>query len=154
VWNTIAAVVVGGLISSLSGIAAVYFQAVSTKRKRMDEIMAERKVTADAEAYSRVKRLQGLLYENLDEAWAHMCRSEEWFFNNRIFLPGNFPNKWITTRNWLSELVIWRRDNLKTPSEQVELLKKIEGITAEAIDEVYKDVGGKRIETEDHCPEN
>jgi hypothetical protein len=100
------ALVIGGLISSLSGIAAVYFQAISTKRKRMDEIMPEKKVMADGEAYSHANRLQSLLYENLDEAWAYVLNSEEWFFTNRIFLPGNFPNMWVMARKWLFELVI------------------------------------------------
>lgn len=142
-------IIVGGLLSSLSGFAATYFQSTRTLKNRMQEVLAGKKIIADGEAYSRVKRLQGLLYGNLDEALAFMLTNEEWFFNKRLFLPGNFPNKWMTARNRIGQFNIWRKTGSKTAPELVNLLKKIEEITVDAMDEVYKDVGEKRIEIEE-----
>jgi len=145
-WNTIIAVVIGGLISSLSGIAAVYFQAISTKRKRMDEIIAEKKVEADSQAYRDMKKFEYLLLskKSCSAIISWMESRQEWFFSNRLFLPGEYPAKWLIIRNKLIQTAMPEPKDLPIKAGS-EIEKFLLSKAAEAIDEVYKDTGQKRI---------
>ena len=64
-----------------------------------------------------------------------------WFFLNRLYLPGKFPSKWIAIRNGLSKLQEWRGDPTRSATDREALTKKIQATTAEAIGEIYKDMG-------------
>lgn len=83
----------------MGGWGALYFQLRYSRKIRMNEITAERKVTANAEAYKHTKYIETFPQRSAQEILAVMLSHEEWFFNNRLFLPGKFPAKWLSIRN-------------------------------------------------------
>lgn len=48
----------GGLLAILGGLVATWIQSRNARKKRMEEITAERKVSANAQAYSHAKAIQ------------------------------------------------------------------------------------------------
>ncbi len=145
-WETI----VGGLLAILGGWGATWYQSRNTRKLRMDEVVAERKIQVNAEAYSCMKRVQShLLQSDVDTTSAVIQEYEEWFFDNRLFLPGHYPEKWLTVRNNVGKLRLWEKSNSKTPEEIAALDKAIEKAVEDAIDEIYKDMGLKRLELKD-----
>jgi hypothetical protein len=88
VWQTL----LGGLLAVVGGWGALYFQLRYAKKNKMDEIVAERKVTANAQAYSFTKQIRHLLKrEGPKSSLNKILHHEEWFLNNRLFCRGNFP---------------------------------------------------------------
>jgi hypothetical protein len=113
----------------------------------MDEVTAERKVTANAQAYTYIKQVQSsITQEDTQTTLKVILDREEWFFDNRLFLPGTFPNKWLQIRNDLSRLKRWQSVKSKSADELAKLETTIEKTIVEAIDEIYKDMNLKRID--------
>ena len=84
-WDTI----FGGLLAILGGWGTVWYQSRNARKRRMDELMADRKIEANAQAYSNTKELQShLLQSDTDTSYGIILSQEEWFFENRLFLPG------------------------------------------------------------------
>ena len=145
-WETL----LGGLLAILGGWGAIWYQLRNTRKYRMDEITAERKVTANAQAYAYTKEIASSLIQRSTEGTLNLIlRREEWFFNNRLFLPGRFPEKWLSIRNNLHKLIRWQKDASKTAEEKSSLEERIQKSVTEAIDEIYKDMNLQRIELDD-----
>ena len=153
--NPLLSALIGGLITGLITLAGIFFQASSVRRKRMDEVTAERKVDADAKAYDDMKMIASLLTRN-KPAWdiiQWMESRQSWFFSSRIFLPGKYPAKWLSIRN---ELMAFH--SLHSPGNpglrvEINLTEHLLKLAAEAIDEVYKDIGLERIVIERPSPD-
>jgi hypothetical protein len=107
VLGAILAAAVGGLLAIAGGFAANWFQMRITLRMRMNQLIAERKVSADADALKYLKLIESHLAEHSDaQALALMLGREDWLFGNRLFLPAGFAELWIslqTTLRWISE---------------------------------------------------
>jgi hypothetical protein len=113
----------------------------------MNEIIAERKVTANAQAYSYAKEIESsLIQNNPTKTFQLILRREEWFFNNRLFLPGTFPAKWLSARNNLNKLIRWQKDTTKSTEEKDAIEERVRTSITDAILEIYKDMNLKRIE--------
>lgn len=138
-------VIVGGLIAILGGIIGMWFQAKNARRIKMDEIIAEKKVEVNAEAYKRMKVISSMLVQtSTEETLKKILNEEEWFFNVRLFLPGKFPDKWLSIRNGLS-----KAQRLQGIPEKTDELSELEGelpkLAEEAILEIYKEMNLPRI---------
>ena len=137
----------GGLLAILGGWGAIWFQTRNTRKNRMAEITAERKVAVNAEAYRYAKQIEAMLIQSsTDETLGKVLSLEEWFFANRLFLPGVFPAKWLTIRNNLSKLSRWQKTSSKSAEEISAFEKETQNCVAEAIDEIYKDMNLSRID--------
>lgn len=142
-WDTL----LGGLLAILGGWGAIWFQTRNARKNRMDELTAERKVAANAEAYRYAKEIEGMLIQSsTEDTLKRVLSLEEWFFSNRLFLPGVFPAKWLSIRNNLSKLSRWQKSSSKSVEEISALEIETQNSVAEAIDEIYKDMNLSRIE--------
>lgn len=141
-WDTL----LGGLLAIFGGWGAAWYAAKNARENRMNEIVAERKVSANAEAYSYVKEIQSLFSQSSPEhTLDSMMDREAWFFNTRLFLPGEFPAKWLAVRTDLQKCIRWQVDQSKTLEEKTKLSERISSTLTEAIDEIYKDMKLNRI---------
>lgn len=99
--------VVAGLLAIAGAFTANWFQARTTLRTRMNQVIAERKVLADADALKCLKLIENHLAEHTEAgALALMLGREDWLSANRLFLPAGFAEVWIalqTTLRWLTE---------------------------------------------------
>jgi hypothetical protein len=111
----------------------------------MDEIVAERKVEANAGAYHRAKLIESRLPENSYGALEKIVDMDGWFFSHRLFLPGQFPSKWMAIREGLFELNRWKGNPSKTAADPAALERRIATMITQAIDEIYKEMGMGRI---------
>jgi hypothetical protein len=98
---------VGGLLAIAGALSAHWFQNRATLRTRMSQVIAERKVSANADAYKFLKMIEGHLAERADaQALALMVGRADWLFANRLYLPASFTETWTAlqaTLRWLSE---------------------------------------------------
>jgi len=138
-------VTVGGLLAILGGMIGMWYQARNARRIRMDEIIAERKVKANAEAYRRMKTIESMLIQaSPEETLKKILDDEDWFFGERLFLPGKFPDKWLSIRNGLSKAL-----RLQGRTEKADELSKLEDelskLAEEAILEIYEEMNIPRI---------
>ena len=94
----------GGALAIIGSWSATWFQLRNTRKNRMNEIVAERKVTANGQAYKYAKEIEASTIQitSPKDVLAKILSLEEWFFTNRLFLPGRFPAKWLTIRNDLN----------------------------------------------------
>ena len=144
----------GGLFTLLGILIGHRLQAKQARQIRMDEVTAEKKVAANAEAYNRMKVIESMLPQaTLKETLAKMVEDEGWFFSTRLFLPGRFPDKWLSIRNQLSKAVRLEKSlesdkTGKSAEEVTELETKLRKLAAEAIVEIYNDMNLPRIKLE------
>ncbi len=122
-WNTL----LGGFLAIIASFVATWFQQRKIVKTRMNEIVAERKISANADAYSYAKEIRSYLSQQgpLNASKLILSR-EEWFFSQRLFLPGSFPEKWLTARNNLPKLVQLEQSENKKPKEIAALKDKID----------------------------
>ena len=140
-WETL----LGGALAIAGGWGATWYQARKARKIRMDEVIAERKVEVNAEAHSRMKRIEGsFLQQNLEDTLNLVMSHEQWLFDSYLFLPGRFGDHWLRIRNDLHKLVRWQ--GIKPPDELTALDKQIEASISAAIDEIYKDTGLPRLD--------
>jgi len=90
-----------------------------------------------------------LLQKSTEDILRLVLAREEWFFSNRLFLPGKFPAKWLSIRNDLHRLKRWQGGASKTPEEITALEEQIEQSATDAIDEIYEDMNLEPIELRD-----
>ena len=142
-------VIIGGLLAILGGMIGMWLEARNARRIRMDEIIAEKKVIANGEAYTRIETIASMLiqssYEDVNEKF---CEYEEWFFNTRLFLPGKFPDKWLSIRAGVSKAVRLQKQLPKRADEFARLEDYVNDLANEAMDEIYKEMKLSRIKIE------
>ena len=131
---------VGGLLAIAGGWFANLHASRSARSSKMDEAVAARKVTANAEAYRNVKEIEAAFSQrSVKDTHNLMMGLEQWFFDNRLFLPGAFLNYWLTARTNLGLLAMGVRDRPADHAEDLE--RKVNAALAGAIAEIYKDSG-------------
>lgn len=138
-------VIIGGILAILGGMVSIWFQTSRARKNRMEEIIAEKKVQINAEAYSRMKEIEAMLIqESPKNTLKTIIDHEVWFLNTRLFLPGKFPDKWLSIRKGLNKAV-----RLEGQPDKVDELTKLEkdlsNIAEEAILEIYEDMKIERI---------
>ena len=105
--GAVLAATVGGLLAIAGAFTANWFQMRNTLRTRMNQVIAERKVSADAEALKYLKLIESHVAEHAEaQALTLMLSREDWLFANRLFLPARFGevlNALQATMRWLSE---------------------------------------------------
>ena len=105
--NGVLAALVGGLLAVAGALAASWFQSRTTLRTRMNQVIAERKVSANADAYRYLKTIEGHLTGHGEaEALTLILGREDWLTANRLFLPPAFAEAWTsvrTTLRWLAD---------------------------------------------------
>lgn len=133
---------IGGLLAIGGGMVATWLSARTTRRIRMDEVVAERKVEANKWAYAYMKEIETtLIVAGPKNARQLMANREPWLFENRLFLPGRYPDKWLTLRLKLDEILDL------TGSEAVAPLKKrARELANECILEIYKEMRMKALD--------
>jgi len=138
-------IIVGGILATIGGMVGIWLQAKSARKIRMEEAIAEKKVQINAEAYSHMKTISSMLIQaSLEDTYKTIIDLEDWFFNARIFLPGKFPDKWLSVRNGLSKAK--RLEGQPDKSEELTKLEQdLSEIAEEAILEIYKDMKLERI---------
>jgi hypothetical protein len=136
----ILSLIIGGFIAIAGGWASQAFQLRYVVKLKMGEAMAERKVRANGEAYAHIKRIEGSFVQNSIRETAKMTLDlEQWFFDNRFFLPGEFPDHWLTVRTNLHLLAM---EPSNRPIDHTEALqKKVGAAISGAIGAIYKDSG-------------
>lgn len=143
-------ILLGGVLAILSGFIATLYQAKKARKIRMDEVIAEKKVTANAEAYAKMKDIASrLAHGTLQDVLRVIIENESWFFSNRIFLPGKFPDKWLTIRNNVDKAIKLQEQLPEKASELASLKDALREIANKAIDEIYKEMELPRIEVEE-----
>ena len=134
-------VIIGGILATLGGMVGIWFQAKTARRIRMDEIIAEKKIQADNEAYIRIKTIEAMLIQSdLEEVKGKFYEYDEWFFNTRLFLPGKFPDKWLSIKSNLIKAIGLKRKLPNSTKELTELETYLSELKDEAIDEIYKEM--------------
>jgi hypothetical protein len=140
-----AEIILGGLLTMAGGLIATYLQMRYIRKNKMEEVIAERKIVINAQAYSYMKEIEGRLIQGGSKvAYEAIMRYEKWFFESRLFLPGKFPEKWLMARNYLGKVIILENEN-----KDVAKISKYRVIIADnvnkAIDEIYSDMDLEKI---------
>jgi hypothetical protein len=147
-------VLLGGLLAILGGLIGMWLQAKYARKIKMDQIIAEKKISANAEAYKCMKVIESMLSQAaLEDTLKKIYKYEEWFFSTRLFLPGRFPDKWLSIRNQLSKAVRLEKslesDTTEKSAEKLTALEtKLSKLAEEAIVEIYNDMDIPRIKLE------
>jgi hypothetical protein len=146
---TIIGIILGGMLAIVSSFIAIWYQAKKTRKIRMDEVIAEKKITANAEAYEKMKYIASwLINKSLKDVLDFIHQNQEWFFKNRLFPPDKFPNKWITIRNYVKRAI--ELENQKEKAIELDSLKKILIKTAnDANLIIYEEMELEKIEVEE-----
>lgn len=136
-WETL----LGGFLAIVGGWGATWYQARTARRTRMEELTAERKISANGEAYAYMKEIQSALIQmEIKDVVALMAQREEWFLQTRLFLPGTFPAIWLELRGIIRSLTRREKSSSTSPEDLERLDKKAENLVVQAIDEIYKDM--------------
>lgn len=142
-------VIIGGILAILGGIAGVWIQARFALDIKMDEIVAEKKVQANQEAYSRIKTIEAMLTQaTLEDVKKQFYDYDEWFFNVRLFLPDNFSDKWLSIKSNLIKAVGLQRGLPNTADELSKLEERLRKLKDDAIDAIYNDMKLSKIKVE------
>ena len=142
-------VVIGGILAILGGIAGVWIQAKYARKIKMDEIIAEKKIEVNQEAYNRIKKIEAMLIQStLEEVKKKFHEYDDWFFNARIFLPTNFPDKWLSIKSNLIKAIGLQRKLPETADELSKLEEGLRKLKDEAIDAIYSDMKLSTIKVE------
>jgi len=109
-WREFWLVVLGGMLGLAGSFMALMYQHKKALERAMLEKTAESKVEINAKAYGIMKRIQGSLdQEPAEETLSILIGLQGWFVDNRVFLPGEFPNKWLGIRNHLYMVAAWHK---------------------------------------------
>jgi len=140
--DAILAAILAGLLAIGGGFVATWFQQRTTRRTRMNAIIAERKVKANAEAYQYMKEIERSLIQRSDaETLALITARDAWLSANRLFLPGSFPEHWTSLRITLQWLVGSPLEGPRDPDQTHRLRLKALRLAKDALQEVYEDMG-------------
>jgi hypothetical protein len=140
------------LAGSIGGWGSTYFQLRYARKNKMDEVVAERKVEVNAQAYSHIKDIQSSFVQATTNDTNNLIyKYEQWFFDNRLFLPGKFPTLWLSIRTNVNKYERTEQTKDTDNAELVKLNKKIHDDIKEAIDEICKDMGIKEGELKEYA---
>lgn len=134
-------VIVGALFTLAGSLFAPFVELKLVRRRRMEDEMAARRITASASAYKQVKELvsltPALIPPQLDE-WA--TKTNVWFLDHRLFLPGTFPTKWIAMRKVIHDMARLSKLKQYKHEDMEKLIKEAERLGTEALHEITNDL--------------
>ena len=143
-------VFVGALLAILGGFMAIWYQTKKARQVRREEIIAEKRIEANREAFSRIIDLRAVMLQSTPEQVLEWIgRNEKWFFDSRLFLPGDFAEKWLAVRQYCQRLVKLKttleqiKDELRKGGiidEMVECESYCTQLTDKALGEIYRDM--------------
>ena len=155
-WQIILAHVVGGVLATMGGIAAIWYQAKKAREIRIDEIMAEKQVEANREAHKRIVLLRSNLMQQCNrEVLKYMDDRIAWILDHRPYLPALFYNNWMSIRGSLRQATTLEATlkDLEGPQQRTGPLDKLDKYTPhcekladEALDELERVMGLKPVE--------
>ena len=138
-WETI----VGGSLAILGGFFATWMQIKHSRKIKMDEVIAEKMVSINAEAYVYMKEIRSMIQsEDTVQALSYVLSKDSWLFRNRLFLAGKFPDKWLTIRNGLDRVSKLPSETEEENRERKRLLTSLDATAEDAILEIYKAIIG------------
>ncbi len=143
-------ILLGALLVIVGGFLAIWYQAKKVRQIHREEIIAEKQIEANTEAFNRITDLRAVMLENTPEKvlqW--ISQNEKWFLDSRLFLPRNFALKWLSIAKYCQRLV-----RLNTKLKQinddmrkggiVDEMRECEShctrLADEALDEIYRDM--------------
>ena len=143
-------VFIGALLATLGGFLAISYQARKARQIRREEIMAEKQIEANREAFNQITDLRSIMQQSTPEQvlqW--ISQNEKWFLNSRLFLPGKFTEKWVAIQKYCQRIV-----KLNTTLSQIKDEMRKGGIIDEmsecesyctqladkTLDEIYRDM--------------
>lgn len=113
--------VLAGAISAIfGGFLATLYQAKKARKIRREEVIGEKQVAVYNQAASLIYSLQGLLIQaTLSDVIKFMHEHKDWFWDNIVFLPPKFRDKWLSIRLALNKAV--RIEKQQGPDKVAEL---------------------------------
>ena len=137
----------------MGGLFGAWIQAKFARKIRMQEIIAEKKLQVYAEAYAKVKHIISVIAQSssLVPAKELFQKNEEWFWKNRIYFPGEFPDYWLTGRNHVDVHVVTEQLTQRGESteeqrkEYVRIKQQLPKELGKATEIIYKELNLKEI---------
>jgi hypothetical protein len=148
-------IIVGGALAISGGIIGTWLQARFSRRAKMSEILAERRINADEEAFKRILNIGGhILSGGPIEGAEEFEKHANWFLENRLFLSGKLIGILMSLRLSLSKAARLAKIVGKEPgfdespekeNEMIDELTKTEiragHLADQAVNELLRDMG-------------
>lgn len=113
-------VLVGAISAIFGGFLATWYQAKKARKIRREEVIGEKQVEVYNRAASLIYSLQGILVQApLLKVREFMEEYETWFWDNIVFLPSEFRDKWLSIRLALNKAI--RIEKSQEPDKRAEL---------------------------------
>jgi len=142
-WEEIWPTLLGGSLALFGSFVAIKIQMSNVLRIKMDEELAKRKIEVNARAYSNIKRVEGaLIQQTLEDTSKITAELEQWVFDNRLFLPSDYFENWLTMRTNIP--ILARRERGGTETDYLKVHKRVHESVSACIDAVYKDMNIER----------
>lgn len=140
---------IGMAISLIVQFAGAFIANRFKRSDRMEEVIAERRVNANQQAYRHTKNIQGLLIQKkLEDVRKGLDDNQDWFFNNALYLPENFKSRWCSIRSVSAELSIYENNLPTTKDSVIGGYNQLTRLINEAFSAIYVDMGLKRVNVE------
>lgn len=140
--DTIITALVGGLLAIAGTMVAAWYQLRIARRSRMNAVIAEKKIKANAEAYQYLKEIESSLVQRSDEETLLLMRDRDlWLSANRLFLPGVFPEKWVALRRTVEWMVSEMPQGPRDQDHIHDLRMKALRIAKDGFLAIYRDMG-------------
>lgn len=148
-------IIVGGALAVSGGILGTWLQARFSRRAKMGEILAERRVNASEEAFKRIIYIRACMWgDTIANAAIKFEENASWFLENRLFLSGKFSGAVSGLRLSLSKAarlakIVGKEPGFhESPQKENELIDELtetelcaNRLADEAIDELLRDMG-------------
>lgn len=137
--------IAGGVTGS---IVMAWVNSRWTRYNRMEDILAEKKILHNRIAFAHMKTIEGLLVQGtIENARDELEKRSEWFFNNAIFLPTKFCEKWLTLRSGAHIVSIYEKEINRTitPEQLVNAYQRLSTLAKELLSIIYADMRIKPI---------
>lgn len=152
-------VLVGAICAALGGLIATWYQSKTARKIRREEVIGEKQVEAFQKAARLASQIQSLLIQGtLDDTIRFIQENGDWFWENRLFLPQGFQNKWCSIKGHLLNAKLLEESQKQKRNEAersrkidelVKLISFIRQLAKDAEREVLKELGTSPIEIEE-----
>lgn len=100
-------VLIGGICSSFGGFLAVLYRSKVAGKVKLQETIAERKVSAYGKGLELIDQIQSILVKRTHkDTLDFLYRNASWFADNRILLPHTFVENWRSIRQNLKKAIM------------------------------------------------
>jgi len=150
---------IGALLVTAGGFLAIWYQAKNVRRVRREEIMAQKQIQANAQAFNHITDLTSVMGQNTPEQVLNWIgQNQKWFLDTRLFLPRNFAEKWLAIGKYCQRLVRLNTKLKEMTDEMrkggiIDEMRECESyctsLADEALDEIYRDMNIAPIATQE-----